>query len=490
MVTLDRLINVLGGYGARLRCAPRGREVELRSVALHEPAGPDELLLTVGVADSAVGELLARTEAAAVVVRAAEDAALESARRRGVAVVVIDPEVPWGHLAAVIYGLVLEGGEAGRGPTDLFALADALAASVGGPVTIEDQHSGVLAYSSRQEAADQARMATILGRRVPDEIRAELTARGVHAHLASSDRPIFVEPMRDHDFHGRAVIAVRAGRELLGSIWVEVPEPLTADSEAALRTGARTASVHMLRARAGADLERRIESELVVDLLESRQDPQAVLSRLGLRGEGFQVVAVQAGAGLDTAVLQAFERATAGFGWARPNRSALFSNTVYTVLPSDVSAAEWVRRLVRGMPAEVPVRAGIGGPAGPLELPASRREADECLAVDDAGPIVSYDEAWHQVLLRRLRNAASAGRVPARGPVAELHRHDAEHGTRYAATLREFLRAQGDPVAAAGRLSVHPNTVRYRMRKMAEVTALDLDDPDKRLALIIALHAG
>ena len=45
-------------------------------------------------------------------------------------------------------------------------------------------------------------------------------------------------------------------------------------------------------------------------------------------------------------------------------------------------------------------------------------------------------------------------------------------------------------MAAAGRLAVHPNTVRYRMRKMAEVTALDLDDPDKRLALIIALHAG
>lgn len=483
MVTLDRLINVLGGYGARLRCAPRGRDVELRSVALQEPAGPDEVLLTVGVPDTALGELLSATRAAAVVVHRADEAVLDTARERGVAVVLVDPEVPWGQLAGVVYGLVLEAREGG--PTDLFALADALAGSVGGPVTIEDQHSGVLAYSSRQETADQARMATILGRRVPDEIRAELTARGVHAHLAASDAPLFVEPIPAHDFHGRVVIAVRAGRELLGSIWVEVPEPLTGERESALRTGASTASLQMLRARAAADLERRIESDLVIELLEGKDDAAAVLSRLGLRGEDFQVVALQAE---DTAVLVAFERATAGFGWGRPGRSALFSNTVYTVLPGEVPAAEWVRKLMRGVPASA--RAGIGGAASPLELPVSRQEADESLAVESSDPIVSYERAWHEILLRRLRNAASGGRIPPRGPVADLRRHDAANGTRYTETLRAVLHAQGDQVAAAARLGVHPNTVRYRLRKMTEVTTLDLDDPDERLALVIALRVA
>lgn len=66
-------------------------------------------------------------------------------------------------------------------------------------------------------------------------------------------------------------------------------------------------------------------------------------------------------------------------------------------------------------------------------------------------------------------------------------RHDAEHGTQYAVTLRAWLAAQGDAREAARALSVHPNTLRYRMQRMAAVTALPLDDPDQRLALAITL---
>jgi DNA-binding PucR family transcriptional regulator len=79
--------------------------------------------------------------------------------------------------------------------------------------------------------------------------------------------------------------------------------------------------------------------------------------------------------------------------------------------------------------------------------------------------------------------------VPARGPVAELRRHDAAQSTQYVATLRAWLTAQGDLAQAGEALGVHENTVRYRLRKMAEVTTLDLDDPHKRLAMTIELAA-
>ena len=36
MVTLDRLVNVLGSYGVRLRFCPIPRSTQLRSVILHE----------------------------------------------------------------------------------------------------------------------------------------------------------------------------------------------------------------------------------------------------------------------------------------------------------------------------------------------------------------------------------------------------------------------------------------------------------------------
>ncbi|MEU6999805.1 helix-turn-helix domain-containing protein [Nonomuraea sp. NPDC046570] len=506
MLKLDRLVNVLGGYGARLCCAPASRDVELRSVVVHDPTDPrpatGDVFLSVGVESAAEAVRLARAaRAAAVLVR--EDApldekALADAREGGVAVLLVEPAVSWSQLFGVVYGLVLEGREteAGRGPTDLFAFADSLAAELGYPVTIEDQMSRVLAYSGLQQTADPVRLETILGRRVADAVRRLLERKGVFAHLAASDDPLFVEPSPEHGMRGRMVVAVRAGREPLGSIWVECERPLTGTRRTVLIDGARAVALHLLRSRVSADLERRVESDLVIQLLEGTADVPAVVSRLGLPGGQFRVIALQAHIAEErhAAILLAFERATTGFGWSRPGRSTLFGNTLYTVLPcgNDVTPArDWLAAIVNVLPRRVTVFAGVGGPASPAQLPASRQEADESLALRATRPgralAVAYDESWDEILLQRLRAAASAGRTPARGPVAELTRHDAEHSTRYIATLRAWLEAQGDLAVAAGRLGVHPNTVRYRLRKMAELTNLQLDLPEKRLAMLIAL---
>jgi hypothetical protein len=88
------------------------------------------------------------------------------------AVMVADEKVSWSELAAVVYGLVLEGREteSGRGPTDLFALADSLADAIGGAVVIHDGLLRVLAYSQLQRHADPARVETILARQTPEHL--------------------------------------------------------------------------------------------------------------------------------------------------------------------------------------------------------------------------------------------------------------------------------------------------------------------------------
>jgi hypothetical protein len=55
------------------------------------------------------------------------------------------------------------------------------------------------------------------------------------------------------------------------------------------------------------------------------------------------------------------------------------------------------------------------------------------------------------------------------------------------ATLLAWLRAQGQVLAAAAALPAHPQTVRYRMRKIRRLFGAALDDPDARLALQLAL---
>jgi DNA-binding PucR family transcriptional regulator len=66
-------------------------------------------------------------------------------------------------------------------------------------------------------------------------------------------------------------------------------------------------------------------------------------------------------------------------------------------------------------------------------------------------------------------------------PVEVLVAHDADHSTSYVQTLRCFLDTFGDIPAAAKLASVHTNTFRYRLRRLAEISGLDLADPQDRL---------
>ncbi|GAA2546069.1 PucR family transcriptional regulator [Mycolicibacterium diernhoferi] len=507
MVTLDRLVNVLGSYGVRLCTAEVSRAAVLRSVVLHEPAAqlPDgrpvigDVLLAMGAGTVPEALQWARSSQSIAVLVRDEDATVGPETADDIAVLAVDPAVSWSELAGVVYGLVLEGREtaAGRGPTDLFALADSIADSIGAAVIIEDGQSRLLGYSRLQAHADPARAATILHRQVPEDIRESLRARGVFTHLAHSDEPLFIEADPDHGLTGRTVMAVRAGRELLGSVWVTSPEPLDDTRRRVLSDGARTVAMHVLRSRASADLERHVESDLVTRLLDGSADAATTASRLGLRQTGLRVIAVHASIADQphAALLLAFEYATSGFGWSRPGRSSLAGNTLYTVLPGEEAdaARQWIEWMRVALPAETTIHAGISAPAEIAELASARQEADECLALHESpltpDSVPAYDESWHDILLHRLRTAARSTRVPARGPVTELRRHDASHSTQYVATLRAWLTAQGDLTRAGELLGVHENTVRYRLRKMAEVTVLDLDDPYKRLAMTIELAA-
>ncbi|MFD6949641.1 PucR family transcriptional regulator [Nocardiopsis sp. TSRI0078] len=508
MIHLDRLVNVLGGYGARLAGPESLRRRELRSVAMHDPTDDTLLLgdafLAVGVDSAAEAVRLAeRARATVVIVRSADgpdDEVRGRLRESGPALLTVDPAVSWSQISGVVYGLVLEGREteAGRGPSDLFALADTIASEVGGPVTIEDRASRVIAYSASQGDTDPVRRHTLVDRRVPEAVRERFDADGVFARLAASTEPRFVPGVPALGMGGRTAVPIRVGRELLGSLWVVCTAPLDAERSRALREGAYTVGLHMLRARVSSDLERQVESESVIDLLEGSADPAQTAGRIGLLAEGLRVIAFQARAGgePEAAILHLFEQVTTGFGWSRPGRSTLLGTTVYTVLPcgdDPAPAVEWVRSTLRGLHGSPGLVAGVGGVADVAGLPASRQEADECLTLHGRAPegadALVYDDAWHLVLLRRLRLVAESGRLPVRNPVADLVRHDAEHGTDHVRTLRTWLYAHGDLGRTAESLGLHTNTVRYRLRRMGAVADLRLHDPEARVAMTVALAA-
>ena len=92
-----------------------------------------------------------------------------------------------------------------------------------------------------------------------------------------------------------------------------------------------------------------------------------------------------------------------------------------------------------------------------------------------------------EVVVDGARDAAVALLGPLAGrPLAALTAHDAKGGD-LVATLRTWCGKGFDVAVAAEALHVHPNTLRYRLRRAGEVSGLDLDRPQHRLALYLLL---
>jgi PucR C-terminal helix-turn-helix domain len=71
-------------------------------------------------------------------------------------------------------------------------------------------------------------------------------------------------------------------------------------------------------------------------------------------------------------------------------------------------------------------------------------------------------------------------------PISRLTPRGRERMTE---TLRAYLELRGSTQEMAERLCVHPQTVRYRRRQLRELFGADLDDPDARFELQLALRA-
>jgi hypothetical protein len=383
------------------------------------------------------------------------------------------------------------------GASDLFRLADAVASVVDAPVTIEDTNSRVLAYSARQDLTDPARVSTIMGRRIPDDVLARFRSRGVFRELSRGRQTIFVPAQRDGTLP-RLIVPIRMGGELLGSMWAVVTGPVSDERAAAFADAAPVVALHLLRRRAHADAQRRASAELLRSVLEGKASPRKAMAELQLTEAPHRVVVVDTDAeGLRLSLL---ERISQGVG-RRPVATVL-GGLLYAVVPDGHGPGTWpeLREALTEMAAEenakddhggLRIAAGGAGEIG--ELARSRSQAEEALGLVRAGLVpgcaVSFDEVWTALALHRSATASAAADVTDLGPLNALRAHDQAHDTGYADTLYEWLRHPANPRAAARALRIHPNTLRYRMRRLLELVPLDLDDPDVRLALLTQLIA-
>ena len=380
-------------------------------------------------------------------------------------------------------------------------------------MTIEDPARRVLAFSTLgDQPIDAARRRSILGRQVPDSpgmrklYRRVLETDGVMSLDRDTLSQILEGGLEEvEDLDPRSAVAIRVGGRMIGSIWVDHPvTPLDGEALHALAEAARIAAPHVIQARAARDVERRMRGEMLLAVLEGRASAEENATRLGFAADArFTVLAFSAAAREE---IDQFERerlvdlvgvyCEALHG---PSGVIAIGENVYALLQvEDGSERERVIRVARETQGHAGAR--IGGILaavsstvdGVREVAAARREAERVLEVLRFGRVpqtlAAIEDVRSQVVLLELRELRLEHPSLMCGKLNAVLEHDAQHGTRYALTLRAYLGAMGDVVRAAAGISVHPNTFRYRMRRLCELFDIEVKDAEERLVLELQLR--
>jgi purine catabolism regulator len=250
-------------------------------------------------------------------------------------------------------------------------------------------------------------------------------------------------------------------------------------------------AIELDKSRAVADAERRLKGDFLDALVRGGLSAEEVgrqLRRFGFDSvEPLTVVALEAAVPAEElawVVEDVLSRRRGGFVTAPRDE------TLFVLLSRD--GAEGVEALRKEVSDRLgaEVVAGAGGEAPAAEAGRSLREAQYALQVCrvERRPLADFASLGTYRLLLTLQEP-DALRAFTDSVLAPLDRYDAQHGGELGPSLRAFLDHNARWEAAAAELFVHRHTLRYRMRKVEELTGRDLGSAHDRMEFWLALRA-
>lgn len=527
-VGLGQLLLALDATLVSLVDAPRGLDLPVGSAALIDSddvrlglaaaAGSVDVFFLLGVTDDEALRWMdkqARGQVpVAIFVKEPSNALVTKAVAAGSAVVAVDPRARWERLYQLVNHVFEHHTPGERGDpvddsgTDLFGLAQSLADRIHGMVSIENVQSQVLAYSASNDEADELRRLSILGRAGPPEHLKWIGQWGIFDALRAGGEVVRVAERPELGLRPRLAIGIHqppAGARrppvFAGTIWVQQgSQPLADDAEKMLRGAAVLAARIMFRLAARPSTHARRVQELLgltdPDVTTAPTDVAAIARELGLAPDGAAALI-----GWDTADVGARHArladvlALSASAFRRDAQVASHDSRIYVLLPQTAatgSVTSWVRGTISALRTELDVqlRAAIAAPiAGLAGVAAARTEVDRVLDSAERHPIsigqvTSLAEARTTVLLDEIVTLVGTDERLVDPRIRDLRAQDPV----LAETLRAHLDSFGDIGAAAQSLQVHPNTVRYRVRRIEKLLSASLADPEVRLVFSLGLR--
>lgn len=382
----------------------------------------------------------------------------------------------------------------------LQSAVDALAEELRRSVVLDDPAVRLLVTSRHFGDEDDVRVRAVLQRDAGPEVAGHVLAQGV----ASWVRPGVIAPRADLGMHARVCVPTRWRGEVLGLLMVM-------DADGTLTTGELTRIgdvadelAAILAARSPEVGE--VREETVLDLLgadEARRrravaELASVVTPEGTSSRSLEAVAIAVDAGEASAHADAALRSVLlrlGPDAGEHRICAVREGTGRLVVcapraPDPGRLRALAARLVAAVDAlgagRLHCAAGIGevveGLAAAHVSAEQARLAARAVPGVVEGPVAAFgDLGAHAALLQIARPEEAL--LPRELRVLRAVDEDGE----LVRTVAAFLDHAGSGPAAAAALHVHRTTLYYRLRRVTELTGLDLGDGSTRLALHVGL---
>jgi purine catabolism regulator len=330
------------------------------------------------------------------------------------------------------------------------------------------------------------------------------------ATISASDPPVAQLSLPRHGLS--RLVAPIVGREGVAGFLSLLAEPrrFGEADRLAVGRGAAACAIELARRQAAIDAQDQLQIGVADELLMgSSAELEAVRERalrLGydlLQSHAALVLQLPEGRGTTEAALdlpRVVERELGRRRVRAPLRPRGQSVSVLYPLEaplSDLALKKWaeeLRSVVAARLGRPDLCAGLGRLHDGLEgLRTAHAEAEQALSlgllVIGTGRVIFFGDLGLYRLLFNLKEKDQL-RAFHDEMLDKLVEYDRRNGAELVSTLAAYFAARNSPTEAAERMHLHRNTFLYRLHRIRDITGLDLDDPETRLSLHLALRIG
>jgi DNA-binding PucR family transcriptional regulator len=390
----------------------------------------------------------------------------------------------------------------------LHELVEYMSEQVQNPVTIEAQNFELIAYSANYNDFDVARRETILGKKVPSHIVEQLKQKGYVNKLESTFDPVRFPAIEEVGLSQRVAVPIVESGTLMGHIWIqETNRELTQRDFSFLREMAQIAAEIIIRNNEIRKSKNLAKDQFLLKIIQGEYSNERLIKlEADLAGFSlphlYSVVVFDYPSAIHHEKLKGFIKVFCLYAgkttyWIEKQQQIIIivGSPSFIEGSSTKLAVDLVHNVLKkfGEANATGLHIGIGKEYHEI----SKAKGSYFEAMEVINLAKTLKKGWNEFPLTyqnlgiyRLLSAIHEKNKQdhyTNQNLSKLTLHDQENNSELIYTLEIFLKNNCKMKETAEELHIHPNTLNYRIKKIYELTNVNLDDINERVILYIDL---